>query len=100
MEVYQIVTFALGILFLLLILILALEIPDPSDTVLKIWRIFLGLGAGGFAAGLLGFIEIEGQIGDWVVHAGGPIALTILIIFVPIRPIKSRSLFQKNRSKS
>lgn len=61
-----------GIVFIVLILVIAIFIPNPSSFQYTVFRIVLALAAAGVAAMIPGFISVE--VGN-AVRAGGAIAV-------------------------
>ena len=66
-----------GVMIALGLLVAIFVISDP-DLAAWIIRVTVALGAGFMAAGILGVIEITNPIGEVVVKAGGPVAVTVL----------------------
>lgn len=57
-----------------------------QDTQLALFwasRLLISLGAGFVSFGLLGSLEIEGELAQLTIKAGGPIAFTIAVFFGP-----------------
>ena len=65
-----------GIVFLLVMLIIAIFFPHPSKFQLLVFRITLALAAAGVTAMIPGFIKVD--IPKYV-KAGGPIAVFVMI---------------------
>ncbi|MBV8521149.1 MAG: hypothetical protein JOY71_03285 [Acetobacteraceae bacterium] len=83
----QILAWATGVTFLLLLLVVAFTIyirggdkPVPHEAML-IFRIILALAGAGFAAVLPGFLEIEGTWQKLAIRAGGALAAFIVLYF-------------------
>lgn len=74
----KIAIFSFGVIFVLIILIVAIFLPEPSDFQYTIIRIILALAAAGVAALIPGFIEIEYKP---FVRAGGALAVFAVVYF-------------------
>lgn len=66
--VQTIISFAFGVVFVVVLLVIAFLIPSPSDFQYTVFRIVLALAAGGVVAAFPGFVEIS--FGKWL-RAGG-----------------------------
>jgi len=78
----------IGVLLILLGLAVLLMRPDANPQVFWVVRVLVALGAGFAAAGLGGTLIIEGPVLNMVIKAGGPFALTVLLILVnPLKPV-------------
>ena len=71
--------FAFGAVFIVVMLIIAIRIPYPSGFQILTFRVTLALAAGGIAAMLPGFLNVDIPIG---VRAGGALAAFAAIYFV------------------
>jgi hypothetical protein len=67
-----------GIVFLLLIMLIAILIPDPSSFQYWVFRVVLALAAAGVVAMIPGFISVE--VGN-VLRAGSALAVFAIIYF-------------------
>ena len=67
-----------GVIFVTAILVLAIVFPEPTAFQYTVFRIVLALAAGGVAAMIPGFIQL--QMGSWL-RAGGAIAVFALVYF-------------------
>src|SRR4051812_13585528 len=86
----KILAFSFGIIFIAILLIVAVLIPEPSATSYTVFRIVLALAAAGVGAVLPGFISIN--VGGWL-RAGGAIALFVIVYFfapAPVSPIEKK----------
>jgi len=73
-----IVSFSFGVIFVIVLLIIAFTTPDPTDFQYTIFRIVLALAAGGVVAAFPGFIEVT--LGKWL-RSGGALAVFVLVYF-------------------
>ena len=69
----------LCIIQVLLLLSIAIFIPNPTEFQLFVFRIVLALAAGAFGALIPGFIEVEFK--NWL-RAGGALALFAIVFFL------------------
>lgn len=72
----RILAFVFGVVFLAVILIIAIVIPNPSEFQIFVFRIVLAIAAAGIGAVVPGFISVN--IPKYI-RAGGAIALFVLI---------------------
>jgi hypothetical protein len=72
------VAFTFGVVFIVVLLVLALFVPEPSPFQYTVFRIVLALAAAGAAAMIPGFIEFN--IPGWL-RAGGALAVFIVVFF-------------------
>ena len=73
----------LGVLFLLLMLTLALVMPQPSDFQIWVFRVILAVTAAAFGAVVPGFIDLEmKREGLFLLRAGGAVALFVVIFLL------------------
>lgn len=70
--------YVFGIVFVVLILVIAVFIPNPTSFQYTVFRIVLALAAAGVAAMIPGFISVE--VGN-AVRAGGAIAVFVIVFF-------------------
>jgi hypothetical protein len=79
----KIALFCCAIIFLLLLVVLAIALPEPTPFQLTVFRVVLSLSAAGFAAFIPGFIhfEIKPTIRA-TIRAGGALAVFALVYFV------------------
>lgn len=71
-------SFGFGVVFVIIMLVIALFKPNPSDFQYSVFKTVLALAGGGVACTIPGFIEV--QIGTWV-RAGGAIAVFVVLFF-------------------
>jgi hypothetical protein len=77
----RIAIFTSGIIFIVALLILAVEFPQPTGFQFLVFRITLALAAGGFAALLPGFIHVKYKD---VLRTGGALGVfTVVYFFIP-----------------
>ena len=74
----KIAAYIFGIVFLLVMLIIAIFFPHPSNFQLLVFRIILALAAAGVASMIPGIIKVN--ISKYV-KAGGPIAVFVMIFW-------------------
>src|SRR5205085_10406646 len=74
----QITAFVFGVVFIVVILIIAILLPNPTDFQYTTFRIVLALAAAGAAAMIPGFINVE--VGS-AIRAGGAIAVFVVVYF-------------------
>lgn len=83
---------ATGIVFIVVLLCIALFVPDPTVFQIFIFRTVLGLAAGAFATIVTGFINLEIRWQKFVLRAGAGLAVFVLIYMVnPPQLIKEYS---------
>jgi len=70
--------FTFGVIFVVVLLILAIVFPHPTPFQYLVFRIVLALAASGIAALVPGFIEVN--VSKWL-RAGGAIAIFVLVYF-------------------
>lgn len=72
-----------GVVFILLLLVLAIKFPHPSEFLHGIARVTLALAAAAVAAGLTGFISLKLQMtnGGSLIQAGGSLAVFVAVYF-------------------
>jgi hypothetical protein len=78
----KLATFCTAIGFLLLLLVIAVFIPDPKPFQQLIFRVVLMIFAGAFAAFIPGFLNIESKAAAFSLRAGGALALSIVVYLV------------------
>jgi tetratricopeptide (TPR) repeat protein len=71
--------FAFGFLFVVILLIFALVVPDPSDWQIFVCRVVLALAAAGVAAVIPGMLNLK--LGNWLT-AGGAVAVFVIVFFL------------------
>lgn len=74
----RIAVFAFGVIFVIALLVLAIEFPKPEPFQYQVFKIVLALAAAGVAAMIPGFIEVD--IPNWV-KAGGALAVFVLVMY-------------------
>ncbi|MEL0638224.1 hypothetical protein V6259_15845 [Marinomonas sp. TI.3.20] len=72
------ISFSFGVIFVIVLLVIAFTTPDPTDFQYTIFRIVLSLAAGGVVAAFPGFIEVT--FGKWL-RSGGALAVFVLVYF-------------------
>jgi hypothetical protein len=68
-----------GIAFLLILLAIALFVPNPTNFQLFTFRVVLAISAGAFASLLSGFICVHGSFQRLLIRAGGGFAVFVII---------------------
>lgn len=71
-------SFCFGVVFVIVLLVIAFTTPKPTDFQYTIFRIILSLAAGGVVAAFPGFIEVT--FGKWL-RSGGALAVFVLVYF-------------------
>jgi hypothetical protein len=74
----QIVAFTMGAVFIIVLLILAVAIPNPTVPQWLTFKTVLTLAAAGIAAMIPGFLRVDLPLG---IRAGGAIAVFIVVYF-------------------
>jgi hypothetical protein len=75
----KVALFACAIVFLTLLIVLAIALPEPTPFQLTVFRVVLSLSAAGFAAFIPGFIHFEIKP---TLRAGGALAVFAIVYFV------------------
>src|SRR5260370_23409273 len=85
----RLIAFAFGVVFVVVMLVIEIWIPRPTETQWFIFRVVLALAAGGVGALIPGLINV--QAGPYV-RAGGALALFVLVYwFNPPKLVVSQS---------
>ena len=75
-----IVAFAFGIIFVIVLMIIAFKVPNPTPFQYNVFRIILSLAAAGVAAMIPGFINVElGKTTEIIIRAGGALAVFVVV---------------------
>ena len=74
----QLAAFLFGVTFVVVMLAVAIEFPNPTSFQYTVFRIVLSLAAAGVAAMIPGFIEL--QVATWI-RAGGALAVFAIVFF-------------------
>lgn len=91
----KILGFSFGVIFVSVLLVLNVLIPDPNQTQYETFKIILALAAAGIGGILTGFIQIKGVFGKLALRAGGALALFLVIYFFsPAMPKPDNSIKQ------
>lgn len=78
-----IVSVVSALVFFILLVVIALALPNPTPFQLYIFRVILALAAASFGATIPGFIRIDVPLwGKGLIRAGGALALFVLIYMV------------------
>ena len=77
-KLQQQLAFACGIMFVVVLLILALVVPNPTPFQYEVFRAVLSLAVAGVAAMIPGFVELT--VSDWL-RAGGALAVFFVVYF-------------------
>lgn len=72
------IAYLFGTTFVVVILLIAIFVPEPSPFQRYVFRIVLGLAAAGVAATISGFLQVQVSSG---IRAGGAIAVFIIVYF-------------------
>ena len=82
MKTEVILAFVFGVVFLAVLLALIVWIPNPTPAQLMLFRITIALAAGGIAAVIPGFLNVNISLGKrLVIAAGGALAVFIITYF-------------------
>ena len=73
--------FIFGAVFIVVLLVLAVFIPEPTDTQYATFKIILAVAAAGVGGVLAGFIHVDGTLEQFSVRAGGALALFVIVFF-------------------
>jgi len=74
--------FFFGVMYITILLIVNLEIPNPSPTQYQTFRIILALASAGFGGMIPGILQIDIKSGSkFILHAAGALALFVIIYF-------------------
>jgi hypothetical protein len=79
----KLLAFIFGVVFISVLLVIAIFIPNPSGFSYTVFRIVLALAAAGVGAVIPGFLNVEYRN---IVRAGGAIALFVIVYFFPPVP--------------
>ena len=74
-----IAAFVFGCVFVIVLLVIAIRFPDPTDQQMFIFRVVMALAAAGVAAIIPGFLEIQGKALEFTIRAGGALAVFLLM---------------------
>ncbi|MBK67891.1 MAG: hypothetical protein CMP22_07140 [Rickettsiales bacterium] len=79
----KILGFGFGVTFIVVLLVIALFITDPTETQHATFKTILALSAAGIGGIFTGFIHVEGKINEFTIRAGGALALFVIVYFFP-----------------
>jgi hypothetical protein len=94
MSASVIAVWVFGLIFISAVLLLAIRFPNPTAFQFLVFRVVMALAAGGVAAGIPGFFNLETDIPGLTIRAGGALAVFVLIYrlnpakLAPIESIK------------
>jgi hypothetical protein len=74
----QILAFVFGVAFVVVLLVLAVEIPNPTSFQYTTFRVILALAASGIAVMIPGFLHVT--ISTWI-RAGGALGVFVVVFF-------------------
>lgn len=74
----KVAVFAFGVFFVIALLVLAIQFPEPTHFQYDVFKVVLALAAAGVAAMIPGFIEIS--VPNWL-KAGGALAVFALVMY-------------------
>jgi hypothetical protein len=88
-----ILAFGFGVVFLAALLAIVIFIPTPTDDQMVIFRIVIAVAAGGAAAIIPGFIDLNMSRGSaFALRAGGALAVFVIVYFFdPAARLKSNT---------
>jgi hypothetical protein len=78
----KIAVFVFGLIFVVVLLVMAIAVPNPTEFQLLVFRIVLALAAAGVAAIIPGFLNIESRTALYAVRAGGAMGVFLLVYLV------------------
>ena len=90
-----IVAFVFGCIFVIVLLVIALAIPEPTAQQMFIFRVVLALAAAGIGAVIPGFLDINGKILEISIRATGALALFVLIYNINPPGLAAKSALPK-----
>jgi hypothetical protein len=67
-----------GVIFVVVLLVMAIAVPNPSAFQYTVFRIVLALAAAGVAAMIPGFLQVT--VSNWI-RAGGALAIFVIVYF-------------------
>ena len=67
-----------GVIFVVVLLVVAFTVPNPTDFQYTVFRIILALAAAGVAAMIPGFLQVT--VSNWI-RAGGALAIFVIVYF-------------------
>jgi len=89
MEILEIILLSLGVVIVVVTLIMAVKIPQPTVFQFWVFRVIMALGAACLGAVIPGFIEFNGKIGEIATRAGGALALFLVVYLMnPPAPVR------------
>jgi hypothetical protein len=74
----QILAFLFGVVFIIVLLVIAIAFPKPTSFQYTVFRVVLALAAAGAATMIPGFLQVT--ISDWL-RAGGALAVFVIVFF-------------------
>ena len=77
-KLQQILAFVFGVTFVVVLIFLAVAIPDPTSFQYTIFRVILALAASGIAVMIPGFLQVT--ISNWL-RAGGALGVFVVVYF-------------------
>lgn len=90
-----IAAFVFGCVFVIVLLVIALAIPEPTAQQMFIFRVVLALAAAGVGAVIPGFLDINGKIWEISLRATGALALFVLIYRINPPGLAAKSALPK-----
>jgi hypothetical protein len=91
----KIVGFSFGVVFVIVMLVINVLIPNPTSTQYEAFKVVLALAAAGIGGILTGFIHVEGTFNKIAIRAGGALALFLVIYLAhPGMPIPQVQIHQ------
>ena len=77
-KLQQILAFVFGVTFVIVLIVLAVAIPDPTSFQYTTFRVILALAAAGIAVMIPGFLQVT--ISNWL-RAGGALGVFVVVYF-------------------
>ena len=77
-KLQQLLAFVFGVVFVIVLLLLAVEFPNPTQFQYEVFKVVLALAAAGVAAMIPGFLQLN--VSTWL-RAGGALAVFAVVYF-------------------
>jgi len=77
-KLQQILAFIFGVTFVVVLLVLAVAIPDPTSFQYTVFRVILALASSGIAVMIPGFLQVT--VSNWL-RAGGALGVFVVVYF-------------------
>ena len=94
-----ILAFIFGCVFVGVLLVIAVTIPNPTTQQMFIFRVVLALSAAGIGAVFPGFLDLQGKVLEISLRAGGALAMFILVYLINPPASLNRTLAPKSEGQ-